>query len=416
MFEILVVLALVAANGLFAGAEIAVLTVRRTRIAELVEEERAGAAALSALRADPESFLATVQIGITVVGAAAAAFGGATLAAPLAAGFGALGVPVEVADDVALGLVVVVVSFLSLVAGELVPKSLAMRFAEGYALAIARPLSLLARLGRPVVRFLTACSNLILRLFGDRTSFTEARLSREELQTLVEETAMTGALDPRGLKVGTVMTPRTAVVAIPVTAGPREIQDLFSRSPFERFPVHEGSLDTARGYVLGRDVLLRLLEGSPGPLEGLVHEAPFFPESAEAVAVLRDLQKLHVSMGFVVDELGAFTGLVTFEDLVEEVVGEILHEKATAAVPYRSEGEAIWAVEGGAGVRDVNRALDLELPEDPAYATIAGLVLHRLGRIPRPGESLVDQESGLKIEVVESTARHVSRVRLTRVG
>jgi len=428
MFEILVILALVAANGLFAGSEIAVLTVRRTRIAELVEEERAGAAALSALRADPESFLATVQIGITVVGAAAAAFGGATLAAPLAAGFGALGVPVKVADDVALGLVVLVVSFLSLVAGELVPKSLAMRFAEGYALAIARPLSFLARLGRPVVRFLTACSNLILRLFGDRTSFTEARLSREELQTLVEETATTGALDPRaseiasraldlpGLKVGTVMTPRTAVVAIPVTAGPREIQDLFSRSPFERFPVHEGSLDTARGYVLGRDVLLRLLEGSPGPLEGLVHEAPFFPESAEAVAVLRDLQKLHVSMGFVVDELGAFTGLVTFEDLVEEVVGEILHEKETAAVAYRSEGPGVWVVEGGAGVRDVNRALDLELPEDPAYATVAGLVLHRLGRIPKPGESLVDEESGLKVEVVESTARHVSRVRLTRVG
>ena len=427
MVELLVVLALVAANGLFAGAEIAVLTVRKTRIAELVEEERAGAAALAALRADPESFLATVQIGITVVGAGAAAFGGATLAAPLAAVLGAAGVPGKIADDAALVVVVVVVSFLSLVAGELVPKSLAMRFAEGYALAIARPLSVLARLARPVVRFLTACSNLVLRLFGDRTSFTEARLSREELQTLVEETATAGALDPRaseiasraldlpGLKVSGVMTPRHTVVAIDATEGPEGIRRLLARSSFERFPVHEGSLDAVKGYVLGRDVLLRLVEGAAAPLEGNGREAPFFPESAEAVAVLKELQGRRVPMGFVIDEQGGFTGLVTLEDLLEELVGEILHEREAPGVPFRAEGPGVWVVEGKAGVRDVNRLLDVELPEDPAYATVAGLVLHRLGRIPAPGETLLDEASGLSLEVVESTPRHVARVRLKRI-
>ena len=176
--ELLVILALVLANALFSGAEIAVLTVRRTRLAELVDEERAGAASLAALRANPETFLATVQIGITVVGAAAAAFGGATLATPLATALAGAGVPRKIADDAALGLVVVAVSFLSLVLGELVPKSLAMRYAEGYALAIARPLSFLARLAHPVVRFLTGCSNLILRLFGDRTSFVTTDRAR----------------------------------------------------------------------------------------------------------------------------------------------------------------------------------------------------------------------------------------------
>lgn len=426
MLGVLVLLALVAANGLFAGAEIAVLTLRRTRVKELVEEERAGAAALAALRADPESFLATVQIGITVVGAAAAAFGGATLAAPLAAALGAAGVPKALADDAALAAVVLVVSFLSLVAGELVPKSLAMRFAEGYALAIARPLALLARLARPVVRFLTACSNAVLRLFGDRTSFSEARLSLDELRTLVEETATAGGLDPRaaeiatraldltGLKVGALMTPRPAVVSIGMTAAREEIREVVGRSRFARFPVHEGGLDGVIGYVLGREVLVRVLDGEAAPLEGLVREAPFFPESVDAVAVLRELQERRVPLGFVVDEQGGLTGLVTLEDLVEELVGEIVHEKESAAVPYRADGPGAWIVEGRAGVRDVNRLLGLELPEDPAYATLAGLVLHRLERMPPRGASFVDEESGLTVEVVESTPRQIARVRLSR--
>jgi putative hemolysin len=424
--ELLVILALVLANALFSGAEIAVLTVRRTRLAELVDEEKAGAASLAALRADPEGFLATVQIGITVVGAAAAAFGGATLAAPLASALATAGVPRRIADDVALGLVVVAVSFLSLVLGELVPKSLAMRYAEGYALGIARPLSFLARLAHPVVRFLTACSNLILRFFGDRTSFVESRLSREELQTLLEETASAGGLDPKaseiaaraldlhGLKVGAVMTPRSAVVALDATAPPEAIRETLEKCRFGRLPVHDGSLDGVKGYVLAREILLKLLEGAKAPLEGLVREAPFFPETAEAVSVMKELQLRHVPMGFVVDEQGGFTGLVSLEDLVEEVVGEIFHEKEAKSEPIHAEADGSWIVDGRAAVRDVNRTLTLALPEDPAYATVAGLALHRLGHIPQAGETFVDDESEVVVEVVESTPRRVAKVRLKR--
>ena len=174
MPELLVILALILANGVFAGAEIAVLTVRKTRLAELVDQERAGAASLAALRSDAESFLATIQIGITVVSAAAAAVGGATLARPIAETLGAAEIPEELSRDLALGLVVVSISILSIVVGELVPKSLAMRSAERYALLIAGPLALLARTARPAVRFLTGCSNAILRIFGDSTSFAES--------------------------------------------------------------------------------------------------------------------------------------------------------------------------------------------------------------------------------------------------
>jgi putative hemolysin len=276
------------------------------------------------------------------------------------------------------------------------------------------------------VRFLTACSNLILRFFGDRTSFVESRLSREELQTLLEETASAGGLDPKaseiaaraldlhGLKVGAVMTPRSAVVALDATAPPEAIRETLEKCRFGRLPVHDGSLDGVKGYVLAREILLKLLEGAKAPLEGLVREAPFFPETAEAVSVMKELQLRHVPMGFVVDEQGGFTGLVSLEDLVEEVVGEIFHEKEAKSEPIHAEADGSWIVDGRAAVRDVNRALTLALPEDPAYATVAGLALHRLGHIPQAGETFVDDESEVVVEVVESTPRRVAKVRLKR--
>src|SRR5690606_29150944 len=194
--ELSVVLALTLANGLFAGAEIAVVAIRSTRVGEL-ENETAGGAALAKLRRNPERFLATVQIGITVVSATAAAFGGATLARDLAPVLANLGLPADTAQSVALALVVIGVSYLSLVLGELVPKSLALKRSERYALLAARPLLLLGRAAGPLVWFLTASSNAILRMFGDRTSFTESQISRDELLSAIDEATDSGEVSPR---------------------------------------------------------------------------------------------------------------------------------------------------------------------------------------------------------------------------
>jgi putative hemolysin len=210
------------------------------------------------------------------------------------------------------------------------------------------------------------------------------------------------------------MTPRPAVVALDATAPPEAIRRTLETCRFGRLPVHDGSLDGVRGYVLAREVLMKLLEGEKAPLERIVHDAPFFPETAEAVAVMKELQLRHVPLGFVVDEQGGFTGLVSLEDLVEEVVGEIFHEKEAKSEPIHADSDGSWIVDGRAAVRDVNRALALELPEDPAYATVAGLVLHRLGHIPQAGEVFVDEEAEVAIEVVESTPMRVARVRLRR--
>ena len=190
--ELLVIVALPLATGLFAATEIAILSVRKTRLRELAAEGNGAARALLEMRAEPERFLATVQVGITVIGATAAAFGGATVARAFSLALEHVGVKAEAADKLGLALVISLISYLTLVLGELVPKSLALRSSEQYALLAARPLAALAWLAQPIVWFLTASSNVVLRLFRDRTTFTEARLSKEELQQLVDEAATVG--------------------------------------------------------------------------------------------------------------------------------------------------------------------------------------------------------------------------------
>src|SRR6266508_1505932 len=195
LFELAIIVALVLLNGVFAGAEIAIISLRATRLSQLVDEGRASARAVKRLRDEPERFLATVQVGITVVGATAAAFGGAALAQRLAPHLASVPLVARYAEALALALVVAIVSFLTLVLGELVPKSLALRASERYALLVARPLLALSELARPIVWFLTAVSNVVLRPFGDRTTFSEARLSVEEIEQLVDEAGKAGALD-----------------------------------------------------------------------------------------------------------------------------------------------------------------------------------------------------------------------------
>src|SRR6266540_2145012 len=242
LFELAIIVALVLLNGVFAGAEIAIISVRATRLAQLVDEGRASARAVKWLRDEPERFLATVQVGITVVGATAAAFGGAVVA------------------------VVAIVSFLTVVLGELVPKSLALRASERYALLVARPLRALSHAARPVVWLLTAVSNAVLRPLGDRTTFSEARLSAEELEQLVREAGKAGALDAptaeiasralafRDLTAGDVMVPRSRVVALRRDAPPEELRRMLLEEGRARMPVHDGTIDEIVGYVMAKDL------------------------------------------------------------------------------------------------------------------------------------------------------------------
>lgn len=418
-YELLVLVALVLVNGLFAGAEIAVLTASRA----LEHRTDRAARAVHALRAQPERFLATVQIGITVVGAAAAAFGGSSVARDLtpyvAPVFG------EAANEISMVIVVAGIAFLSLVLGELVPKSLALRYATGYALVIARPLLWLARAMRPLVWFLTACSNVVLKLFGDRTSFTEARMSRDELRELVHQAAQAGSVDvkageiaARALEFGDVMVAevmvrRDKIVAIAEGASAEDVQRVLLEEGHSRMPVYRGTPDQILGYVVARDVLALAWEGSLIAVADIVRPVIYVPATARIATVLREMQARRTQIAIVVDEHGGTLGLATIEDVMEELVGDIYGENELPEDSMHVDPDGSALVPGWMPTRKVNRTLHTALPIARESMTIAGLCM-ALALVVPPIGSRIAAPDGTTLEVVDASARRVRMVRLHR--
>lgn len=426
MTELLILLALVLVNGIFSGAEIAIVAVRSSRLQELEQGADAGARAALALKKHPERFLATVQVGITVIGATAAAFGGASLTDDLVPLLERVGFVAPYAEEIALAAVIGLVSYFSIVLGELVPKSLALRGAERYALLVGRPMLLLSWLLRPAVAFLTLSSNAVLRPFGDETNFTETRHSPDELQQLVEEAARAGTLDKHAgeiaaralefpeLTAGDVMVPRPEVAALSTDATADDIRRTFDRGGHQRMPVCDGSIDNVVGYVSVKDLLQLVWSGQPLRLEEVMRPPFFVPETQRAVDLLQDMRRRRLPFAIVVDDQGGTSGIITTEDLIEELVGDIFSEhveKIPQLIKREADGTAL--ISGKAPLRDVNRALDLQLPEDGEWSTVAGLCLATAGRIPQRGDTL-ELADGLRLEIVDASPRRVQSVRLHR--
>jgi len=422
--ELFVILALIAVNGVFAGAEIAIVSLRKTRLQQLVESERVGAKTIAALRAEPERFFATVQVGITVVTTTAAAFGGARMAQhlqPLLEPF--IG---KSADEVALAIVVVLVSFLSLVLGELVPKSLALRRGERYALLMAKPIAALSRIAKPIVWLLTAASNLVLRPFSDRTNFMEARISKEELEQMVDEAAKTGAihehaselasraLDFDRLTLSEVMLPRARVDALPINATMDQIRRFLLEERRSRIPVYDHSLDEILGYVSAKDIVSLAWDGGPVVLKDLLRSVKFFPQTVAAIEVLRFMQRERQRIAIAVDEHGVVSGIVTFEDLVEELVGDIFSEHDDGVPPLTREPDGTAIARGDAPIREVNRELGTDLEEPAGASTIAGLCFALAGGIPNRNARLAAADGSVLV-VLEASPRVVKRVRVIPV-
>src|SRR5262245_15533674 len=428
--ELFIILALIVANGLFAGAEIAIVSLRHTRLQQLVEASRVGARTVEKLRAEPERFFATVQIGITVVTTTAAAFGGARLAAHLEPLLRPLPIIGGDADDIALALVVVFVSFLSLVLGELVPKSLALRRGERYALLMAKPIALLSRIAKPIVWLLTATSNLVLRPFSDRTNFSESRISKEELEQMVDEAGKSGAihvhaselasraLDFDRLLLRDVMLPRNRIDALPIRATIDQIRRFMLEDRRSRIPVYDKSLDEILGYVSAKDIVSLAWDGGPVVLSDLLRSVKFFSETGAAVegrrfvpGGRRGMPGERQRIGVAVDGDGVGSGMVAFEELVEELVGDIFseHEEDAPALTREPDGAAL--VRGDTPIREVNRELGVDLDEPAGATSMAGLCYALAGGIPNRNARLAARDGSVLV-VLEASARAVKRIRV----
>ncbi len=426
-FTLLWMLALVLANGVFAAAEIAVVSVRRSRIKQLAEDGDGRARAVERLHEGAEQFLATVQIGITVVSALAAALGGASVARPIAEALRQLPVHFlqDAAGEIALALVVAGYSFFSLLLGELIPKSLALRYAEPIALRMARLMSALGSLVRPLVWLLTGAANLVLKPFHDRTRFGEARMTAEEIKLLIDEAAESGSIEKRraeiieravdfgDLTAGDVLVPRSDMIAIDLKDPPEEIRKVVLEKGHTRMPVVDGSLDKVVGFVTSKDILSLSLEKELLVLQDVIRPAFFVPQSMRAVDLLRAMQKRREHLAIVVDEYGGTAGLCTTEDLVEEIVGEIFSEDSTVPELIKREPQGTALVSALLPVREFNREFDADLPESPDYETLGGLLTHLAGAIPTLNQ--VFQTHGFEITVIARSERRVEQVRVRRL-
>jgi putative hemolysin len=417
--NIVMVVVFVLIGGFFAGAEIALVSLRESQVRTMAEIGRRGHA-VQRLLSDPNRFLAAVQVGVTLAGFFSAAFGASTLSAPLGAWLTDLGTRPGVADPLAFVLVTIAISYLSLVVGELTPKRLALQRAEGFSLLVAAPLNAIAKLFRPIIWFLSKSTDVLVRILGGDPKVSGESISQEELRDLVaaheslssDERRLIGEVFRAGdREVREVMTPRTEVTFLESTMTASRAAKLVGDSNWSRYPVVGRDQDDVVGFVHVRDLFLpNHPAGRAATVGDLARPVTRLPGTAGVLAALSEMRRDNQHLAIVVDEYGGTDGIVTLEDLIEEVIGEIYDEYDAEVAPERVEvpGEP-REVDGLLNLDDFYEATRLRLPEGP-YETAAGYVLAELGRLPELGDSVVLEQR--TIEVIELDGRRIARLRV----
>jgi putative hemolysin len=413
-------------NGLFAASEMAIATARRSRLQARADEGDHGAALALDLQENPNRFLSTTQVGITLVGTLAAVFSGNRLEEPLTALYHPyLG---EWTRWAVLGTVVVGVAFLQLLLGELVPKRIGMRSAEAIASFFGRPMSWVAALARPAVWFLSACTDGILWLLR-LNRIPEETVTQEDIRHMVRESAQDGEIQEQeedlihsvfdmGEKlVRQLRTPRTDVVGVDLDRNLSEQLPELMESGYSRFPAFRGDLDHVQGVILAKDLFKACL-GEFTELDPLVRPPLVVPENTRAMALIRLMQKEHQHLAVVVNEHGIFEGVVTLEDLLEEIVGEIRDETDEETDPDVVQlDDGAWLVSGAIPVERLKEALEIaSLPQEDEghYDTLAGLVLALMGRIPSTGDQV--EADHWRYRVVDMDGLRIDKVQMDRLS
>lgn len=423
--ELALIIVGILANGFFAGSEIALVSARVSRLAQLRHDGRKGAATAITLKEHPESFLATIQIAITAVGTLASAVGGATAIAALTPWLTGLGLPSAAAEPAALALVILAITYVSLVVGELVPKALALRDPERAACVVAAVIMAASRASAAPVRALTASTTGVLRVLGLGAVKESPFVSEEEVRYLVREGAAKGIFEKveeelvhnvfefADTTVREIMVPRPSIKGLDVETPARDVLRAATEVGHSRIPVYRGSIEHPVGVLVMKDLLRAVAGGRSPALPEIVRPPLFVPEGARVSVLLRELQRTRQNLALVVDEYGAVIGLVTIEDVLEEIVGEIRDETESAAPPFATRlPDGAWVLDGLAPVRDVQAQLGLPVPESDDYQTIAGFLIRVLDAIPRPGASVV--AGGYRYTVVDVEGPKISRVKVER--
>ncbi len=420
LIAIVAVLLLLVLNGLFAMSELAVVSARKGRLQARAEAGDKGAAAALRLAAEPTRFLSSVQVGITLIGILAGAFGQATIAAELDAILEGWPAIAAYSEAIATAIVVVCITYASLIVGELVPKRLALIFPESLAALASRPLAALAVLMGPFVSLLTGSTAAVLRLMGVRDSQGQ-HMSQEDVEIVLAEGTSAGLIEPAERKIMTevmrlgdrpvrvAMTPRREVYWVSLADPAGKLRQDIRDCPYSRIVVcREQEIDDPLGVLHKKDVADLLMDAAAFDLEPLVHTPLFVPDTSSILRTLEQFKRTTTHMAFVVDEFGAFEGVVTPIDLLEMIAGDFPedHDEAGALIVQRADGS--FLVDGRADLVDLGDRLDESFGDNEGFHTAAGLVLHRMGKIPKEGDTVAIGR--YRVEVIDMDERRIDKL------
>lgn len=422
--ELLIVFGLTLLNGFFAMSEMAIVSARRSRLEVMAEAGNRGARVALDLGQEPSRFLSAVQIGITLVGVGAGAFGTATLGAKLAEYLDQFALLDSYAEPIAYTIVVLGITFLSIVLGELVPKRMALTHPEAIAARVARPIAAVALFARPAVIALSASTGVIFRLLrvSDKRDHS---VTEEEVETMLAEGTQSGVIDPAeqammqeviGLAdrpVTQIMTRRSAVYWIDVADDPKVVRAELRQCPFSRVVVAKGgSIDEPLGFVHKKDLLDILLDGKPLDIEKNVREPLFVPEVSSVLDVLELFREKRNHFAFVLDELGTFEGVVTLTDVLEAITGDIPeeHEEQLSMIVAREDGS--FLVDGRTDIDELESLLGISAPSDARFHTVAGLALEAFGRIPTEADTT--EIGSWRVEIMDMDGRRIDKLLFSR--
>jgi putative hemolysin len=425
--DVLLVFFLILLNGVFAMSEIAIVSSRRARLVQMAEDGRVGAQHALQLAAEPTRFLSSVQVGITSIGILSGAIGEAAIARRLTASFEQVPLLASYAHIIAMAIMVLALTYVSLIVGELVPKRLALTHPERVASLIARPMQLLAAAGRPLVFLLSVSTDTVLRLLGVR-QVKQPAVTMEEIKVLLqqgteegvfeltEHELVTNVLNLDERHVGAVLTPRSEIVYLDVRDPIDVDREKLRNDLHSVLPLCDGGLDHVLGFVRSTRVLEQILERGTMDLPSLAEPALFVPETMTLMTLLEQFKRTHLPLALVIDEFGDVEGLVSFTDVISAIVGDLPFEPDEES-PIVEREDGSWLIDGRLDLPTVFRTLDtgpLVSDEDRQhYHTLGGLAMLALGRVPRTGDVFV--RAGYRFEIVDMDGNRVDRVLVSRV-
>ena len=423
--ELFFILFLILVNGFFSASEFSLISLRKSRVRHLVKSGSIKARRVQKLQEEPERFLATVQIGVTLVGTLASAIGGVIAIErikPLLSS-----IPVEFiqrsAEPLAIGVVVAVITYITLVAGELVPKSLAIRYSERIAFFTSVPIDSLSRLFHGALRVLTVSNNFVLRMFNLTAPQESVIISEDEVKYLIREGRKSGVFEPSeedlihsvfkftDTVVREVMVPRTEIVAVDAGSDVDTILRTMNEKGFSRLPVYSGTIDNVIGVVYLKDILSLHMANRPFTLEGILRKPYIVPPNKKVSVLLKEMRERRIHLALVGDEYGGTDGVVAMEDLIEEIVGDIKDEQEKELKEIEEIAAHRYIVDGKTDIGKVNRRLDINLPED-VFETVGGFVLGLFGRLPAEGDQI--RHDNLMFTVLRLRKNRIARVRILK--